>query len=386
MATTAQTFWPDPAYTPHDQAYGTDIDALLETSPAVSSTTTRNNHGTGGEQTITFDPNTTRSTAGSVDTFGWAVQEASMDSQATARRLIRAGDWTFTVQMTGSATGLNACFLSVQVYRVAAAPSFTRTSLGTAEINFGLPLPVGGVQDIVVTLPEIVLAADETIQYTLRSRMPGQLFGIEVFLNLNSTTRVVLPAPGILTIYRRSLPATLVGVAATPVRYIRLTAKTATLLGVAVANRTITAFRTFSSTLLGATPEARKTVRPAAKTATLTGVAPDPVKYVRLAAKTATLTGVTPDPVKYVRLAAKTATLLGVATVNRTITAFRSFSETLVGVPTLARSVIAVRSFLATMVGRSRGDVKIDITVLDRMTGGPTPAPIIRKQVNVFDD
>lgn len=75
MPTTAQTFYP--SATDQDDTWGTDVRKLLETVPALNSTTICTHANAAGTTQITLDPYTNSSTASDVRTnFGWAVNQA----------------------------------------------------------------------------------------------------------------------------------------------------------------------------------------------------------------------------------------------------------------------------------------------------------------------
>lgn len=155
--------------------WGTDVRKLLNAADATADLTTVTDHGTGGAVVRTADPYSTNATDGVEANFGWAVTPADMDSVTGARRFFPAGNHTLTARMShNAATGWNATVV-VYVYRVAsAANGRARTLLGSASANAELPAASAQVVAVVpVALPEIVFAADETIQYSMEFNVGG---------------------------------------------------------------------------------------------------------------------------------------------------------------------------------------------------------------------
>lgn len=162
--------------TVHDQVFGTDIRKLAESVPALDSTTICSHPSSAGTTQITLDPYTTRSTAGdNRDVFGWAVNQSGadgMESTASRKRRIRAGDWVFTMRLglpaAGTGTGSLTGSFSARVYRVGPSPTFARTilfttALSTTVASSGLGAATGTCSVTQSVVPEVLLEAGETI-------------------------------------------------------------------------------------------------------------------------------------------------------------------------------------------------------------------------------
>lgn len=174
MATRADIFYPSTV--DQDQTWGTDIRKLLETVPALNSTTICTHANAAGTTQITLDPFTNRSTTGdNRNVFGWAINEAGadgMESTSTRKRRIRSGDWVFTMRLglpvAGTLTGTLTGSFSARVYRVGPSPTFTLTELFTTALSTtvqstGLGNATGTCTVTQSSVPEIVLEAGETI-------------------------------------------------------------------------------------------------------------------------------------------------------------------------------------------------------------------------------
>lgn len=186
MGTTAQRFYPSNA--DQDQAWGTDVDKLDDTSGVVVSTTRAMHPNSAGTTTITLDPYNDRSTTGDATTdFGWAFDEASTDGMQsgththasspslTGVRRIAPGNWSFSQRITiptaGAVTGSHNVTVAWKVYRVATGGG-TRTLLFTATAAEVAGTLTGSVDRTVTASHdpgEVLLAAGETIHVGITS-------------------------------------------------------------------------------------------------------------------------------------------------------------------------------------------------------------------------
>lgn len=218
MATLAQTFWlpgsgrdewdgTDPA--------GGDIRKLLTADPgATTDVFTECSFGTAAASII-CDPYTLRNTTGltGLDTFGWALNLTGadgVDSVAGARRIIPAGTWTFYARLGTAVAALGSYTTTVTIYRRTAAGArtslFSATSTGISPTNLGTAVPAWTSAQ-----PQITLEAGETLFacYYLSRTASGVTAESIAFqcapADVASRPRIVLPAPGLRTLYDRSM-------------------------------------------------------------------------------------------------------------------------------------------------------------------------------------
>lgn len=215
--TLANKFWNSTA--DQDQAWGTDIRALVTAAPAADSTTI-NNHGTGTAQTeMTADPYSTRTTISVVDTLGWGINESAasnegMDSTSASPRFLTAGNWFFSgiisLPIAGTTTGTLTCSIRWRVYRVAAGGG-TRTQLFTATSGTAQSNGLAAVNNAILTAasaqPAHFLLPGETIlvtKSTILTQTAG-LLGAVVTATATLTTGaddfIQLPGAGIRSYY-----------------------------------------------------------------------------------------------------------------------------------------------------------------------------------------
>ena len=240
MATTAQVFYP--SSTDQDQAWGTDVDKLLESVPALLSTTIAQHPNAAGTTDITLDPFTSRSTQGDAATnFGWAFNEAGADGMASvadARRRILAGDWTVRFRIAiptgGTTIGSHNVTMIVKLYRVATGGG-TRTLIATltsAEEGgsaFGVTTTT---IEVTASVAEIILEAGETLHVGIisRNRQAAGLFGATTAGNITwhvgtqggVTTMVTVTSPGVRTLHGRPLTDTAPATDSEPGRLLQL--------------------------------------------------------------------------------------------------------------------------------------------------------------------
>lgn len=151
--------------------WGTDVRKLNLTADATQDATTVCNLGTGGTVRRTCDPYTTSTADLNEADYGWAITPSDMGSVAGATRFYAAGNHTLFAR-----TNASVAFVSetkdfiFSAYRVGPAPTRTRTLLGSATVAMNL---VGGALTVALALPEIVFAADETIQYSFEMNAGG---------------------------------------------------------------------------------------------------------------------------------------------------------------------------------------------------------------------
>lgn len=156
--------------------WGSDVRKLLDSADGTADETTRTAHGTGGAVTRTHAPYTTNASDLTQADYGWAVTPSDMNSVSGARRFIRAGDHTVTARIRDNGVvGKTGCRLDVFCYRVGPTPTFTRTLLDSwSSASFDTPA-AGAYITVTATksLAEILLEADETVQYSFELNAPG---------------------------------------------------------------------------------------------------------------------------------------------------------------------------------------------------------------------
>lgn len=372
MGATAQQYFQ--SNTDQDQAWGTDIDKLDDTSGTLVSTTIAGHPSAGGTTTITLDPYTSRTVTGDATTnFGWAFDENSADgmqSTATEKRIVPSGTWTFFNRVTLGAPGLlGSLNLSIQyrVYRVDSATTRTLLFQVTSAEQAGALL--GGDLSFTTTTSQslIVLEADETIHVGINSIMrqvAGTLGGTASGATTYHTggvgdAYVEVASPGVRTRYIRSHGFVGEGVT-TVVRRTRLS-RAAVAEGVASLARVLDLFRSLTAVGEGVTTVTRKIAT--SKTAVAEGVA----SLARVLSLHRTLSAVVEGVGTLVRKTGKplSAVAEGVASLNRVLTLFRSLTAVAEGVSTLARRLSLFR--VLTAVGEG-------VTTLVRKTGKPLTA------------
>lgn len=220
MPTVSQDFFP--VSTAHDQTYGTDIDKLAESAPAVDSTSICS-FGATGNKNIVIDPFTTNAvdttpmTDAALDPFGWSVNQLGADgmvSTATAKRIIAAGTWSFQGVLSASpVAALNNVTVRGRVYRVAANGG-VRTQLGSElSVNAGLVVVAGtNWSGTIADIGAVTLEADETIQVSFYLNGTGQVGGLSIAFRVGSDgvlndCRVQVASPGVRTLYLVTLAA-----------------------------------------------------------------------------------------------------------------------------------------------------------------------------------
>lgn len=154
-----------------DQPWGNRIRSLNAVASAGSDSSTQVTHPSNQLSDRTVRPYINSQAGGQVE-YGWAVRVPDMGSAAGALRAIRAGLHTVTLYIAAPLAGTaNSCQLRIYVRRVAAADAptpYLRTLLGTAAADFST---FGGEASVSLSLPEIVFAPGETIQYDLRTQI-----------------------------------------------------------------------------------------------------------------------------------------------------------------------------------------------------------------------
>lgn len=292
MATTADTFYPHTTnWDGTDPASG-DVVKLLETLPALV-TTSSCEFGTSGAKTITVDPYTSgRTTTGLDSGFGWAIDidgsSDAMDSTATAKRWIKTGAWVFqgtllsTTTLGVPAASAAACTVGMNVYRVAASPSTTRTLLFSDSVNAGIVSGTGtGWSRTTASQSEIVLEAGETIQVTYTLACTGQLGGLIIQFRTGDQlttddTLFTVPSPGIRTLGEgvgaASGVGTVDGVGGKILATVGSSTGTSTVTGVLGATGSMTGTAAGSSTVTGVLGATGSMEGTAAGTGTAAGV------------------------------------------------------------------------------------------------------------------
>lgn len=226
MGVTARRFYPhSDEWDGTDPASG-DVRALNTSLPAVTSGSSCD-FGTSGAKTITVDPYSAgRTTTGLDSAFGWAIDLAGsdgMDSTATAKRLIPAGTWFYSGWLVAAPVAAVAnCTVAMSVYRVAAAPSTTRTLIFTDSgvVVVGVSTAGGAWSRTTGAQSEILLEAGETIQATFTLTCTGQVGGLTIDFRTGDQTQdcfLDVPSPGVRTEYQESVSVTAVGTASVTV-------------------------------------------------------------------------------------------------------------------------------------------------------------------------
>lgn len=189
-----------------DQPWGNRIRSLKDAASSGSDSSTQVTHPSNQSSDRTVRPYINSQAGGQVE-YGWAVPVGLMGSAANALRAIRAGLHTVTLYIAAPLAGTaNSGQLRVYVRRVAAADAptpYQRTQLGTAAAAFST---FGGEASVSLSLPEIVFAPGETIQYDLRTQIQAGLLQSTYTLVLGTSSGLQgnVPAridhPGLITI------------------------------------------------------------------------------------------------------------------------------------------------------------------------------------------
>ncbi len=221
MTTTASRFYPHSTDWDGTDPTSGDVRTLATSLPAQD-TGSSCDFGTSGSKTITVDPYTAgRTTTGLDSSFGWAVNLTGtdgMDSTADAKRRIPSGTWSFQGTVASNAVSAAACTVGINVYRVAAAPSTTRTLLFSDSVSAGTVVVAGtSWSKTTASQSEVILEAGETIQVTFTLTCTGQVGGLTIrFVTGDSGTTndtyFDVPSPGVRTQYQETITATCVGV------------------------------------------------------------------------------------------------------------------------------------------------------------------------------
>lgn len=180
--------------------------------------------GTSGAKTITVDPYTAgRTTTGLTSALGWAINIAGADGMggaADAHRFIPAGVWLFQGTIAAApAVAVAACVVGINVYRVAAAPSTTRTLLFADSVSVpGTAVAGSNWTRTTGAQAEIELAAGETIQVTYTLACTGQIGGLTIDFHTGptaglNTNLITVPTPGVRTVFIEDIATTAVGTA-----------------------------------------------------------------------------------------------------------------------------------------------------------------------------
>lgn len=214
MPTVAATFYPHSTdWDGTDPASG-DVRKLLESLPVATSGSSCD-FGTSGAKTITVDPYTAgRTTTGLASEFGWAINLTGADgmgSVTNANRRIPAGAWSYDGTLFASpAIAVANCTVAMSVYRVAASPSTTRTLLFTdTGVAVAAVATTGtGFTRTTGSQSAVELQPGESIQCTFTLTCTGQLGGLVIdFRTGDQSTgcRVVVPSPGVRTVYDEAI-------------------------------------------------------------------------------------------------------------------------------------------------------------------------------------
>lgn len=362
----------------------------INTSAPSSDTTTTCSFGT--TTTVRFilakplTSNSTSATPSGGQDFGWNILKADMNnpSAETTKRLIPAGDWVFRGSLSASTQDTLSSNYGLKIYVHKRSSSGALTELFNVTSTMAAITSTLAVTVTKTGVAEILLATDETIhvEYWVQGRGGGAtgVLSQTITFTLSSSVDIVIPSPGIMTAFYKSLLSTLVGVVARSL-YTRPIAKLSTLVGVASYAKALTLYRSFSTSMAGVT-SSQKYTKPNAKLVTMTGVVTR-LNYTRLSAKLVTMTGLVSSN-NYTRTSPKLVTMVGVASFSRALNLYRSFAVTMTGVPGFNRVITAVRSFSVSMIGLTSTWILIPQNVLNRISGSGGTT-VIRKIFGVFD-
>lgn len=222
MTTTDRRFFPHVTEWDGVDPTGGDIRKCLVAVGAANGGTVADFGTAGGNKTITLDPYSTRTATGTVSSLGWAVNIAGadgMDSTATEKRRIPAGTWFYQYALIAAPVASVAdCTVAMQVYRVAAAPSTTRTQLFSDSANIGAVTSVLTLKTRTTpSQSEIILEPGETIQASFTLNCSSQVGGLTIELRTGATSVgdvfIDTPSPGVRTQYQESVEVTVIGTA-----------------------------------------------------------------------------------------------------------------------------------------------------------------------------
>ncbi len=156
--------------------WGSDVRKVLSAAESSSDTSTRTQHGTGGNVDRLEDPYTdSTADATNIANYGWAIAPTDMGGATGARRFFPAGDHVLTARVCSEGlTGKSGCILYMKAYRVGVSPGYTRTLLGTASTTFSTSgLSIYGTVTVTLSLSEVIFEPGETIQYSFYLNAPG---------------------------------------------------------------------------------------------------------------------------------------------------------------------------------------------------------------------
>lgn len=402
MGTIAQNFWLSQDAKDFAASGEVDIRKLSPSTQAQVQTTVCSHPNAAGTTSITLDPYSTSSTQSDIRaSAGWAINRLGadgMDSAATSRRLIPAGTWNIGLQVNlpqaGTATGTLTVTLVLGIYRVSS--SGARTLIFTSDLpvtGSSNGLSIGGVTAQIggsVTVPQIILEANETIHVGLVSRMvqAAGLLGATVAGSATYVTGgdatsadVVLPSPGVRTQYTQTQdPAVGKGVSTRSI-LVRKDTESAVGVGVGAYDYLAEFFRAFNASGKGEADRELLTV----------------LKFVQAVGKGvgARSNLVRKDLISAIGKGAGARAALvrkntlpaigeGAGIIDKVATYVRLFEAFGKGVPTEDEVVIFVRSFLSTGNGVVRPRIALDWEDLPEAGGGTTV--IIRRTTLINDD
>ncbi len=375
MGATAQAFYPLGA-TEWDGTDPTGGNVRKMGTAAPGRTNHVSNFATGSGERIVDPGNAVNAGVADISIRGFAINYFGvdgMDSVATAKRVIAAGDWNFSGGFASLINTTQTFAFRVRLYRYS-ANSATRTLIASGTSASAVSGTAPTVWSVSFNPGAITLEAGETlfVSYAVIKNANSLINEDttfytgpdEVGTNLNTMT---LPAPGIRTLYLRTLTATAIGVAAIQWRIGVIRAAIA--VGVASFTRRIVAARTFAATAVGVAGFARAVIAARTFAATAIGVTAISRRVGKPFAAVAVGLTTIRRSVGVVRAAAA----VGVVTIRKAITK-TPFAAVAVGVAGFARALIAARTFTATAVGAARGRVDMGMDVLSRI--GATDWPL----------
>lgn len=365
MGTTAEIFYPHSVDWDGTDPTGGDVRTCETALPAAGANSSCV-FGTTGTKTITVDPFTDlRATEGLDSAFGWAIDIAGtdgMDSTATAKRVVPSGTWLVQGELHSNLAALNACTVGFYVYRVAASPSTTRTLLFSSSFDAGLVITTGTIFSwTTASQDEIVLEANETIQFTFTLTCTGQIGTLWISYDTGDNTLsdclVDVPTPGIRTRHLETVTVSGVATAARQGSTASVVVPAASAVGTAAMARVTTAARSISVDGVGT---AARSLATTLNDISTVGVGTVAVERVTSAARSVLVTGVgTVERTSVVGLPIPAVSAVGTAAMARETVAARAVVVDAVGTAAMERVAQFARSITVTAVATVAGQVQI---------------------------
>ena len=188
---------------------------------ALSSNTRASFPSGSGTTFVTLRPNLTVNATQSPATdankkiSGWVMNprgSLGFDSLAAAQRFIPAGQWQFRTRWTSAVSQVNPdTTVYIDCYKRHVDGTFTHLFQALDTVAIGGQ--TGAQLDITSTQPQITLAEDETLHFSVTVRAPTvAITGQEIIMQVNNDTVALgtlqsiwnFPAPGVRTLFPRS--------------------------------------------------------------------------------------------------------------------------------------------------------------------------------------